>query len=178
MPKKAAPVIERDEEKSTEEQSLDQSLGRFNTPESREAALSKLTPWKPGQSGNPKGRPKLRTFVDEARDILDGGVPGNLRELVCKRTGLPLKSVDGMSLRQAVVLYLVYDYLKKGKSDAIAQLLDRTDPKTRRVEGKMDHEHTVRGAIAALVGEVEAAELYKGLLGGGTVQIEAGDTDK
>ncbi len=95
--------------------------------------------------------------------------------MVCKRTGLPLKSVDDMSLRQAVVLYLVYDYMKRGKLDAIAQLIDRTDPKTRRVEGKVDHAHTLRGVIAGLgFGEVEAAEVYKGLLEGGTVELESG----
>lgn len=88
---------------------------------------------------------------------------------------MPLKSVDQMTLRQVVVLHLVYDYLKQGKLDALAQLLDRTDPKTRRVEGKMDHEHTLRGVIASLgVGEVQAAEIYKGLLEGGTVELGPG----
>jgi hypothetical protein len=77
-----------------------------------------------------------------------------------------------MTLRQAVVLYLVYDYVKRGKLDAIAQLLDRTDPKTRRVEGKVDHAHTLRGVIANLgFGEAEAAEVYSSLLAGGTVEL-------
>lgn len=137
-----------------------------------------LTPWKPGQSGNPKGGPRSRTVVEDARAIFDGGVPPNLRTLVSERTGLPLRTVDEMSLRQAVILYLVYDYMKRGKLDSVAQLLDRTDPKTRRVEGKMDHEHTLRGVIAGLgFGEVEAAEVYKGLLEGGTIELPA-NTDE
>lgn len=178
MPKRAAPSRVRDEEKSTDLQcspsAESEDLGRYKSAASRHRALSKLTPWKPGQSGNPAGYTPKRQFLDDARAILDGGVPPNLRTLVSKRTGLPLGAVDEMSLRQVVILYLVYDYLKNGKLDAMAQLLDRTDPKTRRVEGKMDHAHTLRGVIAGLgFGEVQAAEIYQGLLEGGTVELEA-----
>ncbi len=180
MAKEGAPPVVRAEEKSVEAQCSDTDLGRFKSVESRERCLSKLKPWKPGQSGNPAGPGLRKTLVDDAKAILEGGVPPNLRTLVSQRTGLPLKSVDEMNLRQAVVLYLVYDYIKRGKLDAIAQLLDRTDPKTRRVEGKIGHDHTLRGVIAGLgFGEAQAAEVYKTLLTGGTIELpaESGEPD-
>lgn len=164
----------RAEEKLAAAQRPRTGNGRYG-PGEHPNSRANLVPWKPGQSGNPTGNPPRRSLVEDARAILDGGVPPNLRDKVSSRTGLPLKSVDKMSLRQVVILYLVYDYLKQGKLDALAQLLDRTDPKTRRVEGKMDHEHTLRGVIASLgVGEVQAAEIYKGLLEGGTVELGPG----
>jgi hypothetical protein len=179
MAEKVAATVERTEEKSVGDLGLPcraatehQFSGK--TPAARARQLANLKPpWQPGEIAHPAKPKRRRTLVEDAQAILEGGVPPNLRDMVSKRTGLPLRSVDGMTLRQAIVLYLVYDYMKRGKLDSIAQLLDRTDPKTRRVEGKMDHAHTLRGVIAGLgFGEVQAAEIYKGLLEGGTVEIE------
>ncbi len=89
----------------------------------------KDTRWKPGQSGNPKGRPKnikyltelLREQLDEVPDTIDGKKNTKTwRELIC----------DSI-LRAAV----------KGNQPAITkELLDR-------IEGKVKDAHQIEGEV-------------------------------
>ena len=72
-------------------------------------------PWKPGQSGNPGGRPKGKSITAELRKLLDKGTTAeDLAEIL----------------------------LKMGKKDlaALREVLDRSDGKvtdTHRIEGEI-----------------------------------------
>lgn len=146
--------------------------GMSRVPERRANQLAGLRPWQPGHTGNRGGRPKGPTFAEDARAILDGGVPAVIRDLVAKGTGLPLKEVDKLSLRQAVILNLMVDYFKRGKLDQLATVIDRTDPKSRRVEhgGAIGHLHALAKSVVHM-NEAEAADLYASLREGGTVEL-------
>lgn len=128
-------------------------------------------PWSAGDRP-PGGRRKGPTLAEDARAILDGGVPAIVRDRVVKVTGKPLHEVRKLSLRQAVVLMLLTDYLAKGKLDALAAIIDRTDPKSRRVEhaGAVGHLHAIAAGTVPLT-EADAAEIYRGLLPGGTIDL-------
>jgi hypothetical protein len=135
-----------------------------------------LTPWLPGNPGNPKakGRPKERTFEEDARDILAHGVPLRLRTLVAIKTGLPLDVAAHMSLRQAVILLLINDAIEKGQFDRIDRILDRTDPKSRRIEhrGGVAHMHQIAPLVLGL-NAVDAAEVYRRMVTGEPLAIDA-----
>lgn len=71
--------------------------------------------WKPGESGNPNGRPpKIRSIPDILHKIGDeeGTVDGNLTKL-------------------DVVLRKVFDYALEGKAWAVQFIADRTEGKPR-----------------------------------------------
>jgi hypothetical protein len=123
-----------------------------------------LPAWRPGQPHQPRspGRPKERTFEEDARDVLNHGVPTKLRALVALRTGMPLDVAAVMSLRQAVILLMVHDAIERGQLDKLDRILDRTDPKSRRVEhrGSVGHLHALAGQVLNM-SEGEAAELYR-----------------
>lgn len=124
-------------------------------------------PWRPGQPPRQPGRPKERTFAEDARDVLLHGVPAKLRAHVALRTGFTLDDVSCLSLRQAVILLLIVDAVEKGQLEKIDRILDRTDPKSRRIEhsGAVGHLHAVAGQLATM-NEGEAAELYRQLVQG------------
>jgi len=123
--------------------------------------------WRPGQPltrdySRLPGRPKERTFEEDARDILNHGVPTKLRALVALRTGLSFDIAAVMSLRQAVILLMINDAVEKGQLDKLDRILDRTDPKSRRVEhrGNVGHLHALAGQVLNMT-EADAAEVYR-----------------
>lgn len=135
-----------------------------------------VPPWRPGlpPASRPPGRPKERTFAEDARDVLLHGVPHKLRAHVALRTGFSLDDVACLSLRQAVILLLIVDAVEKGQLEKIDRILDRTDPKARRIEhsGAVGHLHAVAGRLAEM-SEADASELYRQLVqGGGVVDVE------
>jgi hypothetical protein len=67
--------------------------------------------WKPGQSGNPKGRPKGRIFEARIRKILQ-----------------ETDDASGMTFEELIVRALV-DAARFGDVKAIREVLDRTDGK-------------------------------------------------
>lgn len=88
------------------------------------------SPWKPGQSGNPKGRPKRKTLTERMLEELD--------KPVRDKQGKPVKDDDGNVLTK-------YDLLvQKRVDDAIrtgalfVEVGDRIDPKPKRVELRVD----------------------------------------
>ena len=89
-----------------------------------------LKPWKKGQSGNPKGRPKKgSTWSEVANQLLDAQAldirltlpNGKKHEITCSIE-------DGNTIRHAVVGALVVEALK-GNIPAIRELADRTEGK-------------------------------------------------
>jgi hypothetical protein len=136
-------------------------------------------PWRPGMppASRPPGRPKERTFEEDARDVLNHGVPTKLRALVALRTGLPFDIAAVMSLRQAVILLMVHDAIEKGQLEKLDRILDRTDPKSRRVEhrGSVGHLHALAGKVLGMT-EQDASEVYRqmsqGSQGGLTIEAE------
>ena len=71
--------------------------------------------WKPGESGNPNGRPpKIRTIPD-----------------ILHKIGDEEGTVDGSLTKLDVVLRKVFDYALEGKSWAVQFIADRTEGKPR-----------------------------------------------
>jgi hypothetical protein len=85
--------------------------------------------WKPGQSGNPKGRPpNIRTLTERMRGLLD--------ETRVGKTDLP----DGMTVADAIARVLVNGALK-GDVRLLAMVVDRLDgrvPDALVVSGSAD----------------------------------------
>ena len=95
--------------------------------------VENLTPWKPGQSGNPKGRTKNKTFEESVRAVLSENVPNTD---VTKREALARLYVD-MLFKRHTVMFKEY--------------LDREWPKVVEV--------AVRGALDAIGLEAALASL-------------------
>ncbi len=84
-------------------------------PTPRERSLAAIRPhrFKPGKSGNPRGRPKKPTFTEIARRYLDA----------------PAEDMDHLTRMEALV-HALYARAMRGDNRAAAELLDRVDPKT------------------------------------------------
>ena len=85
--------------------------------ESQRRSRANLRPFKPGQSGNPKGPPRRKTFEEVAKKFLGEPMPGESQ----------------LSRMQALVLML-FGRSMKGDMKACKLLLERTDPPTVRVD--------------------------------------------
>ena len=68
-------------------------------------AVANLTPWKPGQSGNPEGHSKARrarrSLRDALGDILDAALPDEIAVKLAEEIGTaaPEKIADAVALR-------------------------------------------------------------------------------
>ena len=71
-----------------------------------------LSPWKPGQSGNPGGRPKKRSISDELERLLDEEAPKS-----------------GGKLWAVVIAEALLRKARKGDVRAIAELANRIEGK-------------------------------------------------
>ncbi len=71
-----------------------------------------LKPWKPGQSGNPGGRPKRDAITAALRDQLQSKMPGR----------------DERTVAEAIAFVLVKRALR-GDVRAIREIMDRTEGK-------------------------------------------------
>jgi hypothetical protein len=85
--------------------------------------LAGLRPWKPGQSGNPNGRPRRKPLTEELERLLDEIDPTDKKH---RRT-----------FRKRIVEALAFQVIKKGNVAAFTEIADR-------VEGKVAQrqEHT------------------------------------
>jgi len=86
--------------------------------------------WKPGQSGNPAGRPKkISAWSEQAKELLQASeldITITLPDGDRKR--LTLKVEDGKTILHAVIGSLILEALK-GNIQAVRELADRTEGK-------------------------------------------------
>ena len=103
-----------------------------------------LKPWKPGQSGNPGGRPKKRPITDCYDALLDKPLPDELVRL--------LKVKKGTTYGEAIALGQAISAIK-GKAESAREIREALEGKTtQRVEVtgddggtiKLDHGNTIR----------------------------------
>jgi hypothetical protein len=96
-----------------------------------------LIPYKPGQSGNPSGRPKRAPVTDYLRDQLEMEVPKELLDRVSPQELLMMKLVMGEkpTFGQFVAFKSIQATLK-GDIFALKEVLDRVEGK---VTQKVDH---------------------------------------
>lgn len=86
--------------------------------------------WKPGQSGNPKGRPKKgEAWADVANDLLDS----NEIDITMKTTSGKVRKLNletDKSFRHAVIIGQIKQAMD-GNVQAARELADRTEGKSR-----------------------------------------------
>jgi len=97
------------------------------------------TPFKPGQSGNPKGRPKLHnTFSDTARSLMEAQEVNVTWEVGGKKKSVKLKMGEKQNIYFGLVSALILEGLR-GDTKAIKELIDRTEGKAiQKIVGTMD----------------------------------------
>jgi hypothetical protein len=97
--------------------------------------IENLTPWRPGQSGNPGGRPKKSPVTDHVREQLDKPIPeamrGKLPPIFTEIYG------PDATFGQMIAFKLIASSAK-GDIFAMKELLDR-------VEGKVSQSHKLAG---------------------------------
>ena len=95
--------------------------------------------WKPGQSGNPGGRPKRKPLTDAYAALLDKPIPPDMARQLKLDESTTYAEVIAMSLLREAV---------KGKVNAAAELADRTEG---RVAQAVEHSGPDGGPIQASV---------------------------
>jgi len=80
-----------------------------------------LKPWKKGQSGNPSGRPKRKSFETLVNEALDKEVPGH-----------------GVTKREALAELFVNQLLQKRNRDAFSHYIKRGWPEVSKHEISAD----------------------------------------
>ena len=87
--------------------------------------------WKPGQSGNPNGRPKKgKAWADVANELLDS----NEIDIIMKKDGKVkrLNLEANKSFRHAVIVGQI-NAAMKGNVQAARELADRTEGKSKEI---------------------------------------------
>jgi hypothetical protein len=83
--------------------------------------------WKPGQSGNPGGRPKRKPLTDAYAALLDKPIPPDMAR--------QLKLDESTTYAQVIAISLVREAVK-GKVQAAAEVADRVEGKiTQPISG-------------------------------------------
>lgn len=77
-------------------------------------------PWKPGESGNPRGRPKGRPISDSYGDFADMPLP----EELCRELGLPLGATYGQGLTSCL-----FRTAMKGNISAVREIREGIEGK-------------------------------------------------
>lgn len=105
---------------------------RQNTEEKQQNSLNNLVPWKPGQSGNPAGRPPSELSITSGlRDKIDE-VPGQAEGVDNPR---------GLTWRDLIIERVVKRAAIEGEPRLTQQLLDRLEgPVTQRIETSKEME--------------------------------------
>lgn len=112
-------------------------MAKEKKPE-KQAPKHALTPemvvaqWKPGQSGNPKGRPKKRPITDAIWDALQRDVPASVYNRQPFFKGKKL--VDMMADR--ILFYI----MKKGNGAFLKEVYERIEGRLKHIVGFGDEE--------------------------------------
>jgi Family of unknown function (DUF5681) len=77
-----------------------------------------LKPWKPGQSGNPSGRPKRKPLTDAYAAILEKRIPAAVAH--------KLQLIGRPTYAQVIAMALAQEAIK-GKVNAAAEMADRVE---------------------------------------------------
>jgi hypothetical protein len=84
-------------------------------------------PWKPGESGNPGGRPRRKPLTDAYAALLDKPIPPDMAR--------QLKLDESTTYAQVIAMSLVREAVK-GKVQAAAEVADRVEGKiTQPISG-------------------------------------------
>lgn len=150
-------------------------------PRSQRDARGRFLPgnagaFKPGEVGNPKGRPKRKTVSELTYDALQAKAPVKLRRDAAKVIGCDPEALRGLSIIELTAATLA----ARGVLDleAFREVHDRLDPKPRRVEvGGPDG-----GAVEVRLGradltEEEAEDVYRRARSGGEIVDVPADED-
>lgn len=90
-----------------------------------------LKPWKPGQSGNPNGRPKRKPLTDALLRLVGQKIPKNATGVLAPLAGKKWADVIALGLATAAAA---------GEAPAFREAADR-------IEGKVKDEIQVSGSI-------------------------------
>jgi hypothetical protein len=95
--------------------------------------IENLTPWKPGQSGNPGGRPKKLPVTDYLREQLERPIPEAMRE---KLPPIFVEIYGPEATFGQMVAFKLIASSAKGDVFALKELLDRVEGKvTQKLAG-------------------------------------------
>ena len=89
-----------------------------NTEKNTARTAGLRPPWKPGQSGNPGGRPKRKVLTDAYTALLDQNIPPDLAR--------KLQISESSTYAEVIAMALVREAVK-GKVNAAAELADRAE---------------------------------------------------
>lgn len=106
---------------------------------------SGLKPFKPGQSGNPGGRPKKRPITDEYFALTNKAIPEKLRKKLQKKWGIELEK--GITFAQMNALRRSLDALEQGghtSSKEIREAIEGKAPERLEISGPERKEITIR----------------------------------
>lgn len=93
----------------------------------RPAQQRGLTPWKPGQSGNPKGRPKRGPISDSIARMLELQVP---KEMLDKANLKKSKALPKKATFADLIVFAMVQQALKGNVGAFKEMLNRSEGKT------------------------------------------------
>ena len=125
--------------------------------DARKRSNANLKPFKPGQSGNPAGRPKGVRFVSEAmRDVLHK----KAHELESTRNYCDENDLDSTQLSVTEVLAMKhFEEAFNGSSSFMQMLLDRVEGKlVDRLEARLDGKMSSTELLSQVLGVSEEGE--------------------
>ena len=106
-------------------------------------------PWKPGESGNPSGRPKQAPVTDRYRRLLELAAPASIR----RKLRLPAGASYGDALAAAVFQRAIL-----GDARAVREITDRVEGKALARHGGPDG-GPLQINLAARLAQLRAASL-------------------
>ncbi len=129
--------------------------------------------WKPGASGNPKGRTKRRTLSEDLFEMGQHGLPEEWRKEICGILDLDpekpvdLRKLENLTLQQTAAAMLFVRALRDGNMTAFTEIFDRLDQKPKRVEVTGRDGGPIQAQVAASdLSDDDAAAIYKRLIDG------------
>jgi hypothetical protein len=105
-----------------------------------------LPPWKPGQSGNPTGRPKKRPITDEYFQILGEPIPEEIRAMVNKQFNQEILQPGATWARAGAVRRVMDMIMPNGHpaSKEIREAIEGKAPLRLEIQGTQRKEVTLK----------------------------------